>query len=169
MPTLRTSFTLFTNRLHLVRPLPGTVSIHTAHQSAPADVDAYPSDASTFGFLNLFTRPLGGYLGDLIYRRYGVKGKKYLTIVFGFLQGAMSLAMGLVRPPVVPRLPVSHCTDTHPFLQWMRQVYLQRAVPSLGVQMALVVLMALFCEMANGTNFSLVPHCNSCVPRPLLP
>lgn len=43
----------------------------------------------------------------------------------------------------------------------MRQVYLERAVPSLGIQMALVVLMALFCEMANGTNFSLVPHCNA--------
>lgn len=34
-------------------------------------------------------------------------------------------------------------------------------IPSLGVQIALVVLMAIFCEMANGANFSLVPHVNA--------
>lgn len=26
--------------------------------------------------------------------------------------------------------------------------------------MGLIALMAIFCEMANGANFSLVPHCN---------
>jgi len=56
---------------------------------------------STFGFLNVVTRPFGGWLGDKIYmsqRFGGVRAKKYLTIVLGVLQGAMSLAYGLVSP-----------------------------------------------------------------------
>lgn len=44
----------------------------------------------------LTLRPLaGGYLGDLIYRRYGVTGKKYLTLALGALAGFMSLGLGL--------------------------------------------------------------------------
>jgi MFS transporter, NNP family, nitrate/nitrite transporter len=34
--------------------------------------------ASIFGFLNLFTRPLGGIVADILYRRFGVKSKVYL-------------------------------------------------------------------------------------------
>ncbi|KAG6884420.1 hypothetical protein C0993_011292, partial [Termitomyces sp. T159_Od127] len=30
---------------------------------------------SIFGFLNLFTRPFGGYVGDVVYRNWGTKGK----------------------------------------------------------------------------------------------
>lgn len=43
----------------------------------------------------------------------------------------------------------------------MQHEYNNDRIPSLGVQMALVVLMAVFCEMANGANFSLVPHVNA--------
>ncbi|GAA5820628.1 hypothetical protein JCM11251_003083 [Rhodosporidiobolus azoricus] len=93
---------------------------------------------SVFGFLNLFTRPFGGYLADMLYRRYGLGGKKYSTVILGFLQGMMSLAFGLYNL-------FKHNAGER---------------PSLGVQMALVVLMAIFCEVANGTNFALVPHCS---------
>ncbi|GAA5874369.1 hypothetical protein JCM16303_005829 [Sporobolomyces ruberrimus] len=97
--------------------------------------------ASTFGFLNVFTRPFGGWLGDKVYtsKRFGgVRAKKYLTIVLGFLQGAMSLAYGLY---------VRHCYSTG-------------TRPDLITQMGLIALMAIFCEVANGANFALVPHCN---------
>ncbi|GAA6042048.1 hypothetical protein JCM8097_004079 [Rhodosporidiobolus ruineniae] len=91
---------------------------------------------STFGFLNLVTRPFGGFLADRLYRRFGLAGKKYSTVVLGFLQGMMSLALGLYS-----------LTKHNAGLK-----------PDLNVTMGLVALMAIFCEVANGTNFSLTPH-----------
>ncbi|KAF5373189.1 hypothetical protein D9758_001491 [Tetrapyrgos nigripes] len=90
--------------------------------------------AATFGLLNIFTRPMGGILGDIVYARYGVPGKKYLTLTCGFLQSALSLAWGLY---------IDSMTD-----------------PSLGVFILLMVLCAIFNEAGNGANFALVPHCN---------
>ncbi|KAK4702453.1 MFS transporter, NNP family, nitrate/nitrite transporter, partial [Phenoliferia sp. Uapishka_3] len=115
--------------------------------------------ASTFGFLNFVTRPMGGFLADRIYIRYGVKGKKYFSVILGFIMGAMALGMGL----------------------YQRGVYIEKKLPILNVQMGFVVLvslqpdsririvvdwfvsvqMAVFCEMANGSIFALVPHCNA--------
>ncbi|GAA5966679.1 hypothetical protein JCM21900_005651 [Sporobolomyces salmonicolor] len=94
--------------------------------------------ASTFGFLNVITRPLGGYVGDKLYPRFGVTGKKYLTITLGFLQGMMAIAYGL----------------------YVRHHYSIGSKPDLNTQMGLIALMAIFCETANGACFSLVPHCN---------
>lgn len=96
---------------------------------------------STFGFLNVVTRPFGGWLGDKVYqskRLGGIRAKKYLTITLGVLQGAMSLAYGL----------------------YVRSCYSSGSRPDLNVQMGLVSLMAIFCEVGNGANFALVPHCN---------
>ncbi|EKM57612.1 uncharacterized protein PHACADRAFT_206503 [Phanerochaete carnosa HHB-10118-sp] len=89
--------------------------------------------ASIFGLLNVFSRPLGGYLGDVVYRYYGVPGKKYLVLALGVLQGAMSLAWGL---------------------------YIDRHDASLAVVIVLMVITAIVDQMGNGANFSLVPHCN---------
>src|SRR5882762_4855836 len=47
------------------------------------------------GLLNIVTRPLGGYIGDVIYRFYGTKGKKAWIILCGFVMGATFLAGGL--------------------------------------------------------------------------
>ena len=47
------------------------------------------------GLLNIVTRPLGGYIGDVIYRFYGTKGKKAWIIFCGFVMGATILAGGL--------------------------------------------------------------------------
>ncbi|PVF95348.1 nitrate transporter [Serendipita vermifera] len=94
--------------------------------------------ASVFGLLNIFTRPYGGYLGDVIYRRFGTVGKKYLTLACGFLQGAMSLGMGIY---IEKKVQSGHS-------------------PSLAIVMVFIVLIAIFNEMGNGANFSLVPHCN---------
>ncbi|KZV93273.1 nitrate transporter [Exidia glandulosa HHB12029] len=91
--------------------------------------------ASVFGMLNIFTRPMGGYLGDIVYRRFGVAGKKYLTLLCGFLRGVFSLGLGL---------------------------YLERGShPSLDVVVVFIVIIAIFNEAGNGANFALVPHCNS--------
>ncbi|KAK7058497.1 hypothetical protein VNI00_002131 [Paramarasmius palmivorus] len=90
--------------------------------------------ASTFGLMNIFTRALGGWAGDMVYSRYGVPGKKYLTIACGLLQGVLSLAWGFY-------------IDSRPD-------------PSLGIFILLMILCAIFNEAGNGANFALVPHCN---------
>ncbi|KAG0698595.1 major facilitator superfamily domain-containing protein [Suillus ampliporus] len=90
--------------------------------------------ASIYGLLNVFSRPLGGYFGDLIYIQFGVPGKKYLTIACGVAQGLLSLGLGLY-------------IDNH-------------SDPSLTVIIVIFVILAIFNEVANGVNFSLVPHCN---------
>lgn len=50
--------------------------------------------ASIFGLLNIFARPFGGILADVLYRKHGVPGKKYLTLACGVLLGALSIALG---------------------------------------------------------------------------
>ncbi|TFK51422.1 nitrate transporter [Heliocybe sulcata] len=90
--------------------------------------------AGAYGLINIVTRPFGGYLGDLIYRRYGVPGKKYLTIFCGIAQGLLSAGLG---------------------------VYIDgRTHPSLAIVIVLFLLTAVFNEGGNGANFALVPHCN---------
>ncbi|EPQ53161.1 nitrate/nitrite porter [Gloeophyllum trabeum ATCC 11539] len=90
--------------------------------------------SGVYGLINIVTRPMGGYLGDLVYQRYGVPGKKYLTISCGVIQGLLSVGLG---------------------------VYIDgRPHPSLGVAIVLFLLTALFNEAGNGANFALVPHCN---------
>ncbi|GAA5967836.1 hypothetical protein JCM11641_005781 [Rhodosporidiobolus odoratus] len=93
--------------------------------------------ASMFGFLNFVTRPFGGFMADRLYARYGIGAKKFATVILGFLQGMMALAFGLYS-----------LTKHNAGLK-----------PDLNTQMGIVALMAIFCEVANGTNFSLVPHC----------
>lgn len=90
--------------------------------------------ASIFGLMNIWTRPLGGFIADILYAKYGIKWKKYWTIACGVLQGLFCLGFGLLLE--------------------------RETKPDLGVMMGLVVLMAVFNEMGNGANFSLVPHCN---------
>ncbi|KAI6106918.1 major facilitator superfamily domain-containing protein, partial [Pisolithus croceorrhizus] len=92
--------------------------------------------ASIFGFLNVFTRPLGGYFGDMLYKKFGVPGKKYLLIILGITQGLLSIGLGLYID-----------SNQH---------------PSLIIIIVLLILAAFACEAANGVNFSLVPHCNPC-------
>ncbi|KAI0804812.1 major facilitator superfamily domain-containing protein [Irpex lacteus] len=96
--------------------------------------------ASIYGLLNLFSRPLGGYLGDLIYRKYGVRGKKYLVLLTGVIQGLFSIGLGVY---------IDHHHDS------------ASNTPSLAVVITLMTLLALVNEIVNGANFSLVPHCNS--------
>jgi MFS transporter, NNP family, nitrate/nitrite transporter len=86
--------------------------------------------------LNIFTRPFGGYAGDIVYKWYGVRAKKHLTIACGILTGFMSIALGLY-------------IDHH-----------NNPSPSLAVLIVVMIILAIFDEIGNGANFSLVPHCN---------
>jgi len=94
--------------------------------------------ASTYGLLNIWTRPSGGIISDIIYRRYGVPGKKYWMLFLGIAGGVISISLG---------------------------TYIDRELdhghkPSLVVVMVLIVFLAIFTEQGCGANYSLVPHCN---------
>ena len=56
--------------------------LYAMYKSAPQKYSQVTCGYLTavFGLLNFVTRPFGGYLGDMIYRKYGVPGKKYLTL-----------------------------------------------------------------------------------------
>ena len=45
--------------------------------------------------LQILTYNAGGYFGDLVYRRWGVPGKKYLMVSLGVTQGLLSLGLGM--------------------------------------------------------------------------
>lgn len=84
--------------------------------------------AAMFGLLNVAFRPIGGLMSDLIYRRTGVWGKKYLIHSMAVVTGAFLIAIGASDP---------HNRNT---------------------MFGLIAGMAFFLEAGNGANFSLVPH-----------
>jgi NNP family nitrate/nitrite transporter-like MFS transporter len=104
---------------------------------------------SIFGFLNIVTRPAGGLFGDLIYRKYGVPGKKYLTLFLAGGQGLISIGIGAYIQNNTSGTYVAATGAS------------TGRRPDLSTVMGLVALLAIFNEMANGANFALVPHCNA--------
>ncbi|KAL2269225.1 hypothetical protein VTJ83DRAFT_4071 [Remersonia thermophila] len=86
--------------------------------------------AAIFGFLNFITRPLGGVIGDIVYRASGnnLWWKKGWIHLCGLLTGALLVVIGMLDPH------------------------------NLGVMVGLVVVMAVFHEAGNGANFALIPH-----------
>jgi NNP family nitrate/nitrite transporter-like MFS transporter len=93
---------------------------------------------SLYGLLNIWTRPSGGIIGDFVYSRYGVPGKKYWMLGVGFIQGLFAVGLG---------------------------VYIDNALegekkPSLAIIIVLMIFLAIFNEQGCGANFALVPHCN---------
>ena len=90
--------------------------------------------ASLYGFLNVFTRPLGGYVADRLYAKFGIKAKKYCCLTLGALQGVFTIGFGK---------------------------YLQSSpAPGIAPIVVFIVFLAVTSEMANGATFSLIPHCN---------
>lgn len=86
--------------------------------------------AAMFGLLNIVTRPLGGFIGDLIYKYTGgnLWAKKSWIHFVGVMAGIFLIIIGKLN---------SHHQDT---------------------MFGLVALMAIFLEAGNGANFALVPH-----------
>ncbi|KAF8698568.1 Major Facilitator Superfamily, partial [Rhizoctonia solani] len=91
-----------------------------------------------YGLLNVWTRPLGGLIGDAVYRRWGVPGKKWFMLLCGFFEGALAIALGLY-------------IETH---------HKNGSTPQLATIIGIFVVMAIFNEAGCGANFALVPHCN---------
>jgi NNP family nitrate/nitrite transporter-like MFS transporter len=96
---------------------------HTLNQRTSGDW------ASMFGLLNVFFRPIGGLVADVLYRRTGsVWAKKIWLHALGLIAGAFLVATGVINP---------HDTPT---------------------MFGLVAGSAFFIEAGNGANFALVPH-----------
>ncbi|CCH42869.1 putative membrane protein [Wickerhamomyces ciferrii] len=86
---------------------------------------------SMLGLLNVVTRPLGGWISDLLYARFKTtKVKKFWLLFLGAMEGIFLIWIGLV-----PSLSV------------------HGLIGALGV-------MCIFMEAGNGANFALVPHVN---------
>jgi NNP family nitrate/nitrite transporter-like MFS transporter len=86
--------------------------------------------AAMFGFLNFVTRPLGGVVGDVLYKVSGGQlwWKKGWVHVCGLVTGVLLIVIGVLDPH------------------------------DLGTMIGLVVIMAVFHEAGNGANFALIPH-----------
>ena len=85
--------------------------------------------AAMFGLLNVITRPLGGFVSDLVFRQTkSVWAKKVWLIFLGVVTGSFMLAVGFSDPK------------------------------SEATLFGLFVGMAFALEAANGANFSVVPH-----------
>lgn len=85
--------------------------------------------AAMFGLLNVFFRPAGGMIGDLIYRHTCSVWAKKLWITFlGVIMGAFELAIGLADPK------------------------------TMATMFGLVAGLAFFMDASNGANFAVVPH-----------
>lgn len=111
------------------------------------------------GFLNVVTRPLGGYLGDLAYRHYGTKGKKLWTLSSGIVMGAALLAGGFYLQEHQP----SHDAKCAYYVfspSDSKRVLWRPLRKTVSVLMGVFSVAAIFSELGNGANFSLVPHCN---------
>jgi NNP family nitrate/nitrite transporter-like MFS transporter len=85
--------------------------------------------AAMFGLLNVFFRPAGGIIADLIYRKtHSVWAKKIWMHFIGVVSGAFLIAIGLV--------------DSH----------------DKSTMFGLIAGMAFFLEAGNGANYAIVPH-----------
>lgn len=86
--------------------------------------------AAMFGLLNVITRPLGGFIGDLIYKttNKNLWAKKFWIHIVGVMSGIFLIIIGKLDPH------------------------------KLNEMIGLIAVMAIFLEAGNGANFALVPH-----------
>ncbi|KAF2751091.1 nitrate transporter-like protein [Sporormia fimetaria CBS 119925] len=86
--------------------------------------------AAMFGLLNVITRPLGGFVGDLIYKwtNHSLWAKKAWIHFVGVMSGIFLIVIGVLDSK------------------------------DLSTMIGLIALMAVFMEAGNGANFALVPH-----------
>ncbi|CAF3659327.1 unnamed protein product [Rotaria sp. Silwood1] len=53
--------------------------------------------AAIFGLLNIVTRPLGGYISDVLYQHKGLTAKKWWLIFLGVVQGVFFMWIGFAK------------------------------------------------------------------------
>lgn len=93
-----------------------------------------------------------------MYVPYGVSGKKWVLVGCGVIQGLLSVGLGVyVDGHANPscKFDVRMSLDLGLFFSWLIDRYC-----IVAVVIVLFVLIAIVNEIANGVNFSLVPHCN---------
>lgn len=116
------------------------------------------TDKNISGFLNIVTRPFGGYVGDVVYRRWGTQGKKWWTLACGLIMGVSTIAGGFyLAGHKAPTLPERKFCP-HPSLLHLHQFM---SILAVSVVMGVFSVAAIFSELGNGANFALVPHCNA--------
>ena len=104
------------------------------------------------GLLNIVIRPLGGYIGDVIYRFYGNKGKKAWIIFCVFVMGATILAGGLYLQSGT----IWRCEPYVQFLSLLKSTI--KILIFFRSPMGVFSLTLIFSELGNGACFALVPH-----------
>lgn len=73
--------------------LPGLINNLFASESFGSVDAAYA--ASTYGLMNLFARPLGGIVSDVLYARFGLRAKMYWLLATAASQGIAMIGMGI--------------------------------------------------------------------------
>lgn len=72
--------------------LPGLITTLFQSRTFTAVDAAYA--ASMYGLLNIYARPLGGIISDLLYSRYGLRGRVIWLLCTAFTQGIAMIGMG---------------------------------------------------------------------------
>ncbi|GAA5823382.1 hypothetical protein JCM3770_006846 [Rhodotorula araucariae] len=90
--------------------------------------------SALFGLLNIVTRPFGGLMGDLLYRRFGEQrglvAKKFWISFLCTIGGGCAVLLGLLNPS------------------------------SPAAFIVLLSILAVFIEAGNGATYALLPHIN---------
>lgn len=105
--------------------LPGLITTLFQSKTFTAIDAAYA--ASMYGLLNLYARPLGGVISDLLYSKYGLRGRVIWLLVTAFSQGIAMIGMGF------------YCNHH----------------PTLGGVLAFIFFIATTGFLANGANYGI--------------
>lgn len=105
--------------------LPGLITTLFQSKTFTAIDAAYA--ASMYGLLNLYARPLGGVVSDILFSKYGLRGRVIWLLVTAFSQGVAMIGMG---------------------------VYCNRD-PTLGGVLAFIFLIGTTGFLANGANYGI--------------
>ncbi|KAL6851837.1 major facilitator superfamily domain-containing protein [Trichoderma novae-zelandiae] len=109
--------------------LPGLINTLFASESFTITDAAYA--ASTYGLMNLFARPLGGIISDLLYARFGLRAKMYWLLASALSQGIAMIGLG---------------------------VYINKTNATIGGVIGFIVAIAITGFAANGACYSIYGH-----------
>lgn len=87
--------------------------------------------ASTYGLLNIFARPMGGIIADLLYSRYGLRSKVLWLLATAFSQGIAMIGLG---------------------------IYINKGDATIGGVIGFIVLIAVTGFAANGACYAVYGH-----------
>ncbi|KAK4067264.1 uncharacterized protein Triagg1_7707 [Trichoderma aggressivum f. europaeum] len=109
--------------------LPGLIFGLFASESFTIVDAAYA--ASTYGLMNLFARPLGGIVSDILYARFGLRAKMYWLLATALSQGIAMIGLG---------------------------VYINKNQATIGGVIGFIVFIAITGFAANGACYSIYGH-----------